>query len=267
MAPGGSREWDAGTYDRVSGPQFAWGNEVIDDLELDGSETVLDAGCGSGRVSELVLARLDPARGGRLICVDGSLAMVEEARRRLGGGVEVIHSDLLQLGPADLGGGVDAVVSTATFHWILDHDALFERIHSWLRPGGRIRAQCGGEGNVARFYSIAYEVAEEDPYAEFVGALPESRYFASAEATSERLERLGFSEAECWLQPRDTQPEEPREFIRTVCLGPHVDALPESLRDRFVDDVFARWSERDGGEPVLDYVRLNIRARRPGAAD
>jgi trans-aconitate 2-methyltransferase len=260
----GSREWDAGTYDRVSGPQFAWGNEVIDDLELAGSETVLDAGCGSGRVSELVLARLDRDAGGQLICVDGSLAMVEEARKRLGAGAEVIHSDLLQLGPDDLHGGVDAVVSTATFHWILDHDALFEHVHSWLRPGGRIRAQCGGEGNVARFYSIASEVAGEHPYAEHLDSLPESRYFASVADTTARLERLGFSDVECWLQPRDTQPEEPREFIRTVCIGPQVDALPEDLRDRFVDDVFARWSERDGGEPVLDYVRLNIKARRPG---
>jgi trans-aconitate 2-methyltransferase len=261
----GSREWDAGTYDRVSGPQFTWGEEVVDDLELDGSETVLDAGCGSGRVSELVLARLDPERGGRLICVDGSAAMVEEAQQRLGSDVRVIHSDLLALTPEDLGRPVDALVSTATFHWILDHDALFANARRWLRPGGRIRAQCGGEGNVARFYSIAYEIAEREPYAEHVGALPESRYFASAAATLSRLERLGFADVECWLEPRDTQPEEPREFIRTVCLGPHVDALPEELRDSFIDDVFAEWSERDGGDPVLDYVRLNIRARVPGA--
>ncbi len=264
MAPRGSREWDAGTYDRVSGPQFAWGNEVIDDLELDGTETVLDAGCGSGRVSELVLGRLNPGAGGRLICVDGSAAMVEEARKRLGPEVKVIHSDLLELDVEGLGGPVDALVSTATFHWILDHDALFANALEWLRPGGRVRAQCGGEGNVARFYSIAYEVAERKPYAEHVGALPESRYFASAEATAARLERLGFERVECWLQPRDTQPEEPREFIRTVCLGPHVDALPGELREPFVDDVFAEWSARDGGEPVLDYVRLNIRAWRPG---
>jgi trans-aconitate 2-methyltransferase len=264
MTAPGSREWDAGTYDRVSGPQFAWGNEVVDELELDGSETVLDAGCGSGRVSELVLARLDPAAGGRLICVDGSAAMVAEAQKRLGPGVTVIHSDLLKLTAGDLGGPVDALVSTATFHWVLDHDALFAAALAWLKPGGRIRAQCGGEGNVGRFYSIAYEVAEEEPYAEHVGSLPPSRYFASAEETRERLEGVGFTDVECWLQPRDTQPDEPREFIRTVCLGPHVDALPEALQKPFIDDVFARWSERDGGKPVLDYVRLNIRARRPG---
>ena len=267
MAPGGSREWNAGSYDRVSGPQFAWGEEVVDELELDGSETVLDAGCGSGRVSELVLARLDEAAGGRLICVDGSQAMVAEAQRRLGAGVKVVHSDLLELGVGDLGGPVDALISTATFHWLLDHDALFTRVLEWLRPGGRMRAQCGGEGNTARFYSIATEVSRREPYAAHIGAMPQIHNFASAEETAARLERLGFSDVECWLQPRDTQPEEPREFIHTVCLGPHVDALPEQLRGPFVDDVFALWSERDGGEPVLDYVRLNIKARRPLSAD
>jgi trans-aconitate 2-methyltransferase len=267
MTPKGSREWDGSTYDRVSGPQFAWGNEVVDDLDLGGSETVLDAGCGSGRVSELVLGRLDPDAGGRLICVDGSESMVLEARKRLGPDVTVVHSDLLQLTAEEVGGPVDALVSTATFHWILDHDALFANAFTWLKPGGRVRAQCGGEGNVGRFYRLAYEVAEQEPYAAHVGSLPESRYFASAEDTAERLARLGFIDVECWLQPRDTQPDEPKEFIRTVCLGPHVDALPEELREPFIDDVFALWSERDGGQPVLDYVRLNIRAKRPGSAD
>ncbi len=263
MPPQGSREWDAGSYDRISGPQFTWGNEVVDDLRLDGTETVLDAGCGSGRVSELVLARIDAGAGGRLICVDGSMAMVEEAQRRLGPDVTVIHSDLLELTPEDLGGPVDALISTATFHWILDHDALFARVFTWLRPGGRIRVQCGGEGNVERFYALAAEVARRDPYAEHVGAMPRLHRFASAEKTRGRLARVGFADVECWLEPRDTQPEEPREFIGTVCLGPHVDALPKGLREQFVDDVFALWTERDGGEPTLDYVRLNIRARRP----
>lgn len=251
----GSREWDAGTYDRVSGPQLEWGTAVVADLELGGGETVLDAGCGSGRVSELVLERLDPAAGGQLIGVDGSAAMVEQARKRLGPGVTLIHSDLLEL---ELPEPVDAVLSTATFHWILDHDRLWERVAGWLRPGGRLRVQCGGEGNVARFLAACDAVAAEQPWAAYLADLPPSRYFAGAEETAERLRRSGFTDVECWLEPRNTQPKEPREFIGTVCLGVHTDALPVELRDPFIDAVYERW----GPGSELDYVRLNVRARR-----
>ena len=41
---------------------------------------------------------------------------------------------------------VDAILSTATFHWIADHERLFARLHAALRPGGRFVAQCGGAG-------------------------------------------------------------------------------------------------------------------------
>ena len=251
----GAREWDAGTYDRVSGPQLAWGEEVVASIDLAGDERVLDAGCGSGRVSALVLDRLDPARGGELVCVDGSAAMLEEAGRRLGPGVELIHSDLLSL---SLPEPVDVVLSTATFHWIPDHDALFRRIFDWLRPGGLLRAQCGGTGNVSGFVALMDEVAAEDPYAEHLDGLGVTRYFAGAEETRERLEQAGFTDVSTSLERRDVHPEPSIDFLRTVCLGPHLDALPEELREPFAVAVDERFREN----PVLRYVRLEIAARR-----
>ena len=258
----GSREWDAGTYDRVSGPQLAWGEEVVASIELAGDERVVDAGCGSGRVSALVLERLDRSRGGRLVCVDGSAAMVERARRRLGAGVDYIHSDLLDL---ELEEPADVVLSTATFHWITDHDALFARVFGWLRPGGRLRAQCGGEGNVRAFFALVDEVAAQPPYATYLDGLGVSRYFAGASETRERLERAGFAEVATSLEPRDVHPEPSIDFLRAVCLGPHLDALPESLREPFAEAV----DERFRRDPVLHYVRLEISAQRrePRAAE
>jgi trans-aconitate 2-methyltransferase len=137
----GTRDWDAATYDRVSGPQVEWSSAVIERLGLEGDETVLDAGCGSGRVTELLLEELPR---GRVIAVDGSAAMVREAGSRLDPvRTRLIHSDLLSL---DLDEEVDAAFSNAVFHWIADHDRLFERLAAAIRPGGRLEAQCGGEG-------------------------------------------------------------------------------------------------------------------------
>src|SRR6476646_8608266 len=104
------RGWDAATYDVVSDPHVKWAEAVLERLPLSGHETVLDAGCGSGRVTELLLERLP---NGRVIAVDGDENMVEQARKRLGDRADVRHQDLLQL---DLGEKVDAVFSNAVFH-------------------------------------------------------------------------------------------------------------------------------------------------------
>src|SRR3954454_13774735 len=130
------RDWNAASYQRVSAPLEAMGREVLDRLELDGDERVLDAGCGTGRVTAALVERLPR---GHVIAVDGSPAMVEEAGARLGDAADVRVADLLEL---ELDAPVDAVLSTATFHWIADHDRLFTRLRDVLRPGGRLVAQC-----------------------------------------------------------------------------------------------------------------------------
>lgn len=251
-SPDDIREWDAGTYDRVSAPQLEWGREVLERLELSGAETALDAGCGTGRVSELIA---DALPRGRLVAVDGSRSMVEKARERLGGRAEVAHADLLDL---DLGLEVDAIFSSATFHWIGDHPRLFERLAAHLRPGGRLEAQCGGAGNVAGFFAVVDEVVARERWAQYLARLQETRYFAGAAETEERLVAAGFAEARCWLAASQARPPEPRAYIESVCLREHTVALPAQLRAEFVDDVFEAW----GPDRVLDYVRLNISARR-----
>jgi trans-aconitate 2-methyltransferase len=247
-----SRDWDASTYERVSDPQFEWARVVLDRLPLAGDETVLDAGCGTGRVTGLLLERLPR---GHVIAVDGSAAMVEAARAALGDGATVLQRDLAEL---ELDEPVDAVFSNAVFHWVPDHDRLFARLHAALRPGGRLIAQCGGEGNIARFRALAGEVAARPPFAEHIGGWTGPWNFADDVVTAKRLRRAGFVDVETSLEPWPVYPSDPGAYMRTVCLGNHVDRLPPELRDEFIEAV----ADRLGPDPELDYVRLNIAARR-----
>jgi trans-aconitate 2-methyltransferase len=250
----GTRDWDAATYDRVSEPQFGWGQEVLERLPLDGDEAVLDAGCGSGRVTRLLLERLPR---GRVVAVDAAPAMVQKARAALGERATVLQSDLVDL---ELDEAVNVVFSTAVFHWIVDHDRLFARLHAALAPGGRLVAQCGGEGNVEGFHQFVGVVAEREPYAPFVAGWAGPWNFAGAQETEARLRAAGFEEVRCWLQERTIDPPEPADFVRTCALGHHLERLPTELHDPFVADVL----EAAGAPPLrLDYVRLNIDARRP----
>jgi trans-aconitate 2-methyltransferase len=247
----GPREWDAKTYDAISDPQFNWGMEVLGRLELNGDETVLDAGCGSGRVTEELAKRLP---SGRMIAVDGSEAMIAEARERLGDRTSYKVSDLSEL---EVDEPVDLVFSTATFHWILDHDRLFERLRAALRPGGRLVAQCGGEGNVAEHARVIATVAARPGFNSHFTEMTGMWNFASPEETEARLGNAGFEEARCWLEPKPVQPERPLEFTSTVTLGPLLAQLPEEKRRPFAEAIL----EESEKPLVLNYVRLNIEAR------
>ncbi len=245
------RDWDAATYDRIADPMFRWGGIVVGRLELEGQETVLDAGCGSGRVTELLVERLPR---GRVVALDGSPSMLEGARgrlRRFGDRVEFVLADLAL--PLPLDRPVDAILSTATFHWVRDHDALFHNLAAVLRPGGALGAQCGGAGNIETIARTLRDLGAE-PYG--------SKVYATPEETSARLVAAGFTEVECWLQAEPTPfatREDLETYLRTIILGDHVEAMaPDDAR------AFARSvAERMPGLEI-DYVRLNIRARRRG---
>lgn len=245
-------EWDAPTYDRIADPQTRWGAVVLDRLPVNGVRRVVDAGCGTGRVTEMLVARLQP--GAEVIALDGSAAMLAEARRRLGDRVEYMHADLQQ--PLPVGEPVDAVFSTATFHWIADHDALFRSLRGALRRGGRLVAQCGGAGNIASVHAAARQAGDDPPFREHFADWRGPWNFATPQDTERRLRDAGFTSAKCWLADRPVTPDEPREYLRNINLGAHLERLPAELHDPYLDAVLARLGER----PTIDYVRLNIDA-------
>ena len=245
------RDWDASTYDRVADPMTRWGAAVLDRLPLRGNERVLDAGCGSGRVTEHLAERLPD---GQVIALDASPSMVDEAGRRLarfGDRVSYLVADLGRPFSLPGGGQADAVLSTATFHWIADHDALFRNLAAVLRPGGRLVAQCGGFGNIASIQAVLATIGDG-----WLGDV----HFETPQATTARLAEAGFVDVVTWLQPEPTRFEPGESFeayLRTVVLGSHLARLPSGEHDAFVRAV------AEGiGDPLIDYVRLNIEARR-----
>jgi trans-aconitate 2-methyltransferase len=244
-------DWDAGTYDRISAPQQRWAAELLDGVELADDASVLDAGCGSGRVT-LELCERVPR--GRVYAVDAAPSMAAHAERLLGDRASVLCQDLTAL---TLPEPVDLIFSNATFHWITDHTALFEALQRNLRPGGRLIAQCGGCGNIESVRAGAERVMAQEPFAPHFARWPRPWNYSGAEEAAERLRDAGFDEIETWLQERPTPIEDGRRFLESVCLVRHLDPLPPALRDPFIDDVLAQLRE----PLVLDYVRLNLRAR------
>lgn len=256
-------EWNAASYHKVSGPQTSWGQKVLNRLNVNGDERAIDAGCGSGRLTADLMERIP---NGRLIAIDRSWNMLMTARANLrpvlGSRVSFVQVSLPDL---PFAGWADLVFSTATFHWVHDHQALFEGILKTLRSGGRLHAQCGGGPNLRRAHELAEEVMQSSAFDRYFGDWPGPWEFASAEVTAERLKKSGFVDIDTSLEEAPTtlaSEADYREFVTTVIYHPHLDRLPEaSLRRDFIDRV----TELAANEPVpftLDYWRLNMQARK-----
>ena len=243
-------DWDGATYDRISTPLERNGLTVLDRLELRGDETVLDAGCGSGRVTQTLIERLPE---GHVVGVDGAPGMIEAARDRLGDSAELIVSNLLDL---DIGQRqVDAVFSTAVFHWIGDHDRLFSRLRAVLRAGGQLVAQCGGEGNTPELLDATRTVGARAPYRDYLEGWSPWNY-QGTEATAQRLRAAGFSDVRTGLVEGPPPFEDLREWLRVNALSAHQLRLPQELREPYVEAVL----EAFGTDPGFTYIRLDIDA-------
>ena len=243
-------DWDASTYDLIAEPMARWGSGVVQRLPLHGDETVLDAGCGTGRVTELLLRRLPH---GRIVALDGSPAMLDQARERLGGDerVRFVLADLTEPLMPNLHQPVDAVLSTATFHWIADHDALFANLASVMPAGAPLAAQCGGVGNIASVRAAVEQVA---------GSWARSTNFATPAETERRLAVAGFADVSVWLQDEPAPFESDaalENYLRTICLRDQMAGIEPDAQPAFAHEVADAMPA-----PIIDYVRLNIAARR-----
>jgi trans-aconitate 2-methyltransferase len=218
--------WNAETYEKVASPQAAWAEEIIARSGIKPGDVVLDAGCGGGGVTQKLL-ELTP----NVIAVDADANMVEKARATLPSSVPVYHQSLTEL---DIAERVDVVFSCAVFHWITDHERLFERLHAVLEPGGRLVAQCGGKGNIQTVLDI-------------VGERPGRWLYAAPEETEQRLHAAGFANARAWLQPKPTVPADMATFLETVIL--HEDDNARANAERVAAQI-----------DHIDYVRLNMEA-------
>jgi trans-aconitate 2-methyltransferase len=261
---GSNRDWDARTYHQVAAPHASWGASVLDRLKLQGDEVVLDAGCGSGRITATLVEKLPR---GRVIAADLSASMLAEARTTLapfGDRVTFVETDLLQIEQA-LDEPVDAIFSTATFHWIADHAALFRGLIAVLAPGGQLVAQCGGGANLQRFMHTADQVARRAPFRDALGGQALWRHQYGALETEQRLKEAGFVDVVVWLEESPQRFDDAAAmtaFARTVVLSRHVAALPDAERDPFVSAVVEAVHDAEG-DYALDYVRLNMDARKP----
>jgi trans-aconitate methyltransferase len=254
-------EWDATAYDKLSDPQFSWGMKLIGKLALRGDETVLDAGCGSGRLTEELLKRLPK---GRVVALDLSANMLQTAEERLSWAGERVLFQRGDLSNFQLAEPVDGIFSNAAFHWVPDHDSMFPSLFRALKPGGWIIAQFGGEGNLAKFKGRTREMCNAEPFAQYMKEFSDGSHYETEAATRSRMANAGFVNVETNRHPepvRFPDAASMKIFVSKVNLHRYLAALPDELSDRFADKL-VEIAAQDDPPYTLDYMRLTIRGKR-----
>jgi trans-aconitate 2-methyltransferase len=256
--------WNAEVYDRIGKPMRRWAQAVIDDLALRGDETVLDAGCGSGSVTFDLLERLPR---GRVFAVDASQEMIDSLQRQLDERGETRVTPIrASLTDFALPEPVDCVFSNAVFHWIPDDDGLFGCLYRATKPGGWLRAQCGGYGNNAHVLEAVEAVRQDDRYTRHLGDFRDSKKYRTPDEAISSLEKAGWRDARAKLWPQPVpfdDREEAALYVRTILLRDHVARMPEDDGVAYSRAVVAETIRRWGEPYVADYVRLDLWACRP----
>lgn len=262
--PSQTREWNATEYHRISGPQVSWGGRVLARVNLRGDEWLMDAGCGTGRLTAQLLQSLPR---GRAVGVDLSQNMLAAAQDFLspdfGGKFLLVAADLQDLPFERV---FDGIFSTAAFHWVLNHDRLFRSLFRALRPGGWLQAQCGGGPNLARLRQRVGELAATAKYERYFDGFREPWTFNDAETAAAIMRRAGFIEIDTSLESALTILEgstQYSEFLGSIILRQHLRRIPDDeSRTAFVAALTGE-AETDDPPFSLDYWRLNLSAKIP----
>jgi trans-aconitate 2-methyltransferase len=266
-------KWDAKTYHRISTIQEKWGRDVLERKKWNGNEIVMDAGCGSGRVTKRLVEKV--GKGGFVYAVDIDTNMINQAKEYLSSfkNVLVIESDLLNV---ELPRRVDVIFSNAVLHWILDHKRLFKQFWKLLseesnnenkkmKGTGILLAQCGGCGNLGKVHSLMNQIRGLSEFEAYFVNWKEPWYFAKPEDTEKLLKQIGFKNIKVYLSDGTTtftNRTSYSSFVETAIIKPFLEYLPNEQIKRSFLKTFLDNIEQSRLAWTLDYVRLNIVAQK-----
>lgn len=257
-----THEFDGIKYEKASTHQKAWGSKLISELNLKGSEYVLDLGCGDGTLTSQI-AELVP--GGSVLGIDASQGMVETALSKQRNNLHVRIGDINNM---DFKDEFDVVFSNAALHWILDHDRLLKNVYRALRIGGRVRFQFAGDGNCINFFGIVREAIVSEEFKLYFAGFKWPWYMPSVDEYKSLAKSSGLHNVQVWGENADRYFPDAEAMIRWIdqpSLVPFLALLPDPAKASFRDFVVSRMIDRTqqgDGRCFETFRRINVSAMK-----
>jgi len=255
-------EFDGKKYGKASLHQREWGTKLIAELNLQGSERILDLGCGDGAVSAQIA---DVVPDGEVTGIDASRGMIEAARPKERGNLRFLQMDIDDLNFVEQ---FDVVFSNATLHWVRDHRRLLANAGRALRPGGSIRFNFAGDGNCSNFFSVVREAMAAERFAAHFAGFDWPWYMPSVEEYAALVHASGLAEGRVWGENADryfADAEAMTQWIDQPSLVPFLPRIPDGARARFREHVIAGMIERTrqaDGRCFETFRRINVSAHK-----
>lgn len=259
-----THEFDGRKYEAASAHQKEWGTRLIAELDLQGTERVLDLGCGDGSLTAQIAEHVPD---GEVVGLDASQGMIAAAQPKAREALRFIRMDINDL---DFSDAFDIVFSNATLHWVKDHRRLYENVGRALRPGGRIRFNFAGDGNCAHLYRVVREAMSREEYAAHFAAFEWPWYMPSVEAYAGLVQSTGLFRARVWGENADRSFPDEEAMIRWVdqpSLVPFLAHVPEKDKRAFRTYVVSRMIEetkQGDGRCFETFRRINVAGTKLG---
>ena len=259
-------DWDGTLYAANTAHHRAHDDGFLASTPLRTTDRILDLGCGAGDLTA-TLAELVPH--GHVLGVDAQPSMLAEARSRARANQFFVETTLQRLDETlsspDHDGAYDVVVSRAVLHWVpwQDWPAVLASIRRLLRPGGWLRIDCGGAGNIPRMRRLLDAVSTTH------GGPTTPWTFLDAGTALDLLEAARFDPfvegafVRTVAQRRPFDDESLRGWLRSQVFQAYEATMPADHRDAFRAEVEGRLDDVRRGDGSLDqtYVRLDLLAR------
>ena len=257
-------KWDAQEYEKHSQGQQKWARELVEKISLNGTENVLDLGCGDGKVTAEISKLV---RKGSIIGIDNSAAMIKLATDRHS---VAIYPNLsfkeMDAGNLKFDDRFDLIFSNAVLHWVKDQKPVIIGMFKSLKHGGRVLLQMGGKGNAAEIVEVLSELQTEKKWHTYFNGFDFPFYFPGTNEYEALLLECGFKLNRIELIPKKMDHAgitALKGWIRTTWL-PYTERVPEEERERFIDIVSKKYIERysanSNGIINVQMVRLEVEA-------
>jgi trans-aconitate methyltransferase len=257
-----THEFDGKKYEKASAHQREWGTKLIAELDLQGTERILDLGCGDGALSAQIA---DLVPDGQVVGIDASGGMIEAARSKARKNLRFLRVDINDLNFAE---EFDVVFSNATLHWIKDHKRLLRNVGRALREGGRLRFNFAGEGNCSYFFAVIREAMAAEEFAGYFAGFDWPWYMPSVEEYSALMDASGKENVHVWGENADRHFPDAAAMIKWIdqpSLVPFLAHLPDRARPRLRELVIQRMIEetrQDDGRCFETFRRINVSAHK-----